>query len=163
MRDDLCTTSRRDFLHCATGCFAGLLVAIGLPGDAAARPLDLGAIESEQAGAERRYPIPPEDGVSIDREQQVILARVQVHVYAFALACPHQNAAVRWLPLDHRFQCTKHDSVYRVDGAYTSGRATRNLDRFPIRRDGESVLVDVTKVFRSDTDAAAWNAAGVTL
>jgi nitrite reductase/ring-hydroxylating ferredoxin subunit len=101
--------------------------------------------------------------VSIDREQQIIITRFDGHVCALALACPHQNAAVKWLAVDHRFQCTKHDSVYRPDGAYTSGRATRNLDRFPIRRDGDSIVVDVTRVFRSDTDAAAWSAAVVTL
>jgi nitrite reductase/ring-hydroxylating ferredoxin subunit len=162
MSDDALTSSRREFLQCAGGCFAGVLVAFGLPiADAAALPI--GFIDGAQAGSERRYPIPVEDSVSIDREQQVILARFQGHVYAFALACPHQNASVKWLPLDHRFQCTKHDSVYRPDGVYTSGRATRNLDRFPIRRDGESVLVDITKVYHSDTDAAAWNGAGVTL
>jgi Rieske Fe-S protein len=64
---------------------------------------------------------------------------------------------------DHRFQCTKHDSKYQPDGTYTSGRATRNLDRFAIRRDGPSVVVDLDKTFHSDTDAAGWTAAAVTL
>ena len=41
------------------------------------------------------------------------------------------------------------------------GRATRNLDRFPIQKDGASVLVDVTRVFRSDQEAAGWAAAFV--
>jgi Rieske Fe-S protein len=79
------------------------------------------------------------------------------------MACPHQNAAVYWLPKEQRFRCSKHDSKYQPSGTYTSGRATRNLDRFPIRRDGDAVMVDVTRVFRSDQDAAAWTNAVVTL
>jgi Rieske Fe-S protein len=65
-------------------------------------------------------------------------------------------------PNDHRFQCTHHDSKYTPDGTYTSGRATRNMDRFPIRRDGATLHVDVTRVFHSDQDAAGWAAASVT-
>ena len=42
-----------------------------------------------------------------------------------------------------RFQCTKHDSQYQPDGLHTAGRATRNLDRYVIRRDGDSVVVTV--------------------
>ena len=60
--------------------------------------------------------------------------RRTVGVYAFALACPHENAAVKWVAKEQRFQCTRHDSRYTPEGQYTSGRATRNLDRFPIRR-----------------------------
>lgn len=148
---------RREFLQTA-GCFGATLAACGL--------WNLDAIAwttGTQAGHQRRYPIPAADGVSIDRDAQVILVRAQNKIMAMALACPHQNAAVKWLPDDHRFQCTKHDSMYQPDGTYTSGRATRNLDRFPVQRDGASVLVDVSRVYRSDQDGAAWGSALVAL
>jgi Rieske Fe-S protein len=138
---------RRDFLKCA-----GLCMLAGLP---------VRLIASTQAGTEKRYPIPPTDSVNIDRAAQVIVARADGHVFAFNLSCPHQNAAVKWLPSDHRFQCTKHDSKYTPEGVYTSGRATRNMDRLPIRRDGDSVLVDTSKMFQSDKDPAGWKAAEV--
>ena len=77
------------------------------------------------------------------------------------MACPHQQAAVPWRPQEQRFQCSTHDSKYQPNGTYTSGRATRNLDRFPIRRDGDAVVVNVTQVFKSDQDAAGWNNAAV--
>ena len=80
---------------------------------------------------------------------------------ACLLACPHQNAAVRWLPLDHRFQCTKHDSQYQQDGVHTAGRATRHLDRYVIRRDGDSIVVDLHHWIRSDKDPAGWAAASI--
>jgi nitrite reductase/ring-hydroxylating ferredoxin subunit len=150
---------RRAFLQTA-GCLAGTLAILGLVG-ADASALDVSFVAGTQAGNERTYPVPAADGVTIDREAQVIIARSSGRIAAMALSCPHQNAAVKWLPNDHRFQCTRHDSKYTPDGTYTSGRATRNMDRFPIRRDGATLHVDVTRVFHSDQDAAGWAAASV--
>ena len=117
--------------------------------------------EGTQSGDDRRYPIPPGDSVNVDHPAQLIVTRLNGHVYVFSLACPHQNAAVRWLPLDHRFQCTKHDSQYQQDGVHTAGRATRNLDRYVIRRDGDSIVVDLHHWIRSDKDPAGWAAASI--
>ena len=118
--------SRREFLQSA-GCFAGALAAIGISADALAAPVTL--IESGQSGDDKTYPIPAADGISVDRAAQVILVRSNGHVFAFALSCPHQNAAVKWVARDNRFACTRHDSVYQVDGVHTSGRATRRSRR----------------------------------
>lgn len=155
---DVNVSTRREFLA-SVGCFAGALAAVGLSADALAAPVSL--IDSVQAGADKAYPIPSADGVSVDREAQVILVRSNGHVFAFALSCPHQNAAVKWVPQHNQFECTKHDSHYQADGTHTSGRATRNLDRFPIHRDGNSVHVDTAHVFQSDKDAAGWAAAAI--
>ena len=62
-----------------------------------------------------------------------------------------------------RFQCPKHKSKYQPDGEFISGRATRGMDRFSIRRAGETVVVDLAVLHKQDTDAAGWNAALVTL
>jgi Rieske Fe-S protein len=136
---------------------------MGLVGlsSSAADALPVFFIEGMQSGGETRYPIPASDSVNVDRKAQLIVARSQGHVYVFALSCPHQNNAVKWLPKDHRFQCTKHDSQYTPDGVYTSGRSTRNMDRYVIRRDGDSVLVDLHRWFQSDKDPAGW--AGATI
>ena len=101
--------------------------------------------------------------MNVDRTAQLIVARSQGHVYVFALSCPHQNNAVKWLPKDHRFQCTKHDSQYQPDGVHTSGRATRNMDRYVIRRDGDSVVVDLHRWIQSDKDPAGWAAATIAI
>jgi nitrite reductase/ring-hydroxylating ferredoxin subunit len=143
-----CST-RREFLH------NSLMLALAA--------LPVFAIEGTAAASERRYAIPSADSVNIDRQAQVILVRFQNNVFAFALACPHENAAVKWLPKDHRFQCSKHDSQYQPDGIHTSGRATRNLDRFAIRREDPSVVVDLQHWFQSDKDNAGWTAAAIRL
>ena len=44
-----------------------------------------------------------------------------------------------------------------------SGRATRNMDRFAIARDGGGVSVDLDKLYEQDTDGALWAAAVVKL
>ncbi len=130
---------------------------------AAASALPMFETEGAQAGNERRYPIPASDSVNIDRSAQIIVARYEGHVYVFALSCPHQNNAVKWVAKDHRFQCTKHDSQYRADGLHTSGRATRNMDRYLVRRDGEAVVIDLRQWVQSDKDPTAWAAATIAL
>ena len=165
--DDACATectetdpSRREFLQTA-GCFGMALALFGLgTGDAVALPI--GTTSGEQSGnGERRYPIPAGDSVNIDRGAGLIVARYQSRVMVFSLACPHENNAVKWVAKDHRFACTKHDSKYSPDGAHIEGRATRNMDRYVIRRDGDSVVVDPHKWVQSDKDPAAWAAAQI--
>ena len=161
---DVCgdvAASRREFLQ-SVGCFGAAIAMLGLSlGEALALPVFI--TEGEQNGGEARYPIPATDSVNVDRTAQLIVARAQGHVYVFALSCPHQNNAVKWLPKDHRFQCTKHDSQYQPDGVHTSGRATRNMDRYVIRRDGDSVVVDLHRWVQSDKDPAGWAAATIAI
>jgi Rieske Fe-S protein len=153
-----CSFDRRQFLQ-RSGCGLLTLTALGLSSEASSLPVTF--VDGVADANEQRYQIPAADGVSIDRRAQVIVVRSANKMYAMALACPHENAAVKWLPRDGRFQCTKHDSQYTPEGTYTTGHATRNLDRFPIRRDGTSIVVAVDRVFRSDQALAGWNAAFV--
>jgi nitrite reductase/ring-hydroxylating ferredoxin subunit len=143
--------SRRDLLK-TSGCLAFALA--GLP---------VIAMSGTGPANEKQYPLPSGDGATIDRQSQVIVVRYQGFVYAFALSCPHENAAVKWLPKDNRFQCSKHDSQYRPDGLHTSGRATRNMDRFSLRLEGTSVLVDLHHWFQSDKDPSGWASAAIHL
>ena len=93
----------------------------------------------------------------------MILVRYQQRVYAFNLACPHENTALRWRAEEGRFQCPRHESRYRPDGGFMEGRATRNMDRLPVRRVGDSVLVDLDRLLRSDQQAREWAAAVLVL
>ena len=159
-KSDTACASRRQFLN-GLGCLAGALVISGVPPEVI--PTRVLFAEGRQDGADRTYPVPTADGVTVDKAAQVILVRSSGHVFAFALSCPHQNAAVRWVPKNNQFECTKHDSHYQADGLHTAGRATRNMDRYPIRRDGGVLHVDTAHVFQSDKDAAGWAAAMVSL
>jgi nitrite reductase/ring-hydroxylating ferredoxin subunit len=153
MSAEHCT--RREFLQC--GCLA---TALGLPGGGlSAFPFESAA--GQASGRERRYPIPAADGVNIDREAQLILVRHQGRMSAFALSCPHQMAAIRWVEKDGRFQCSKHNSRFGPEGVRLSGVAPRNLDRYAIRREADAVIADLDRVLRSDKDPDGWKAAFV--
>ena len=154
------SSCRRSFLR-QSGCGLLTLTLLGL--GESTRALPITTLEGMGTDTERRYPIPSADGVSIDRRAQIILVRYANQVYAMALACPHENAAVKWIAKDRRFQCSKHDSRYTPDGTYTSGHSTRNLDRFPVRREQNEVVVTVDRVYRSDQNLTAWTSAGVAL
>lgn len=158
-----CELGRRAFLRDAALAAMGVMVATaGVAAPAAALPVRL-IPPGIGHGTEKAYPIPTQDGVSIDERNDLILTRYEGKVYAFALSCPHQNTALRWFADAGRFECPKHHSKYRPDGTFISGRATRSMDRLPIRREGGQVLVDVDRAFQEDTDPKDWTAAVVTL
>lgn len=156
-----CIVARRTFLKDAS-LFAAALVAAGLaPRAAAGAPRPIRALS--RTLEEIRYPIPARDGVSFDDTNEVILVRNAGRVYAFLLSCPHQNTALRLDPSGVGFECTKHHSRYKPDGEFISGRATRNMDRFAIRRDSASLVVDVAKYYESDSEPTQWAGAVVTV
>jgi len=156
-------SGRRDFLRDAAGMAAALLVSLGA-GSANAQGMALKAIRALSATADQAtYAIPAADGASIDRDREVIVARWGGRVYAFALSCPHQRTMLRWQEGEHRFQCPKHHSRYTPDGTFISGRATRGMDRYSVRRAGENLVVDLSQMHKQDADRAGWDAAFVTV
>jgi nitrite reductase/ring-hydroxylating ferredoxin subunit len=150
-------SGRREFLR-QLGVAAAAIAALGAT--AAGMPVHM-----IKAIAERdemvTYPFPAADGVYIDTKKEVIVARAAGQVYAFMLACPHQNTALRWNAKDQIFQCPKHHSRYRPDGTFIDGRATRSMDRFAVKRDGANLLVDLDRVLEDDRDPAGWKSAAV--
>jgi Rieske Fe-S protein len=152
---------RRQFLKEATLALGAVMAALSAtPREAAAMPISLGQA-LRVLGDEVTYPLPAADGATIDRDNEVILVRWKSAVYAFALSCPHQNTALKWLDSDQRFQCPKHKSKYQPDGEFISGRATRNMDRFAIRKEGQNVVVDLDRLYQSDKQKPEWGQAMV--
>lgn len=150
---------RRQFLKEATLALGAVMAALSAtPREAAAMPISLGQA-LRVLGDEVTYPLPAADGATIDRDNEVILVRWKNAVYAFALSCPHQNTALKWLDSDQRFQCPKHKSKYQPDGTFLSGRATRNMDRFALRKDGKNVVVNLAKLYESDKQQVLWDEA----
>jgi Rieske Fe-S protein len=155
-----CVSPRRDFIRQVAVLVGGLVAGNSGIAAAAGLPVTLGDSVG-RSGDEITYPLPAGDGVTIDRDNAVIIVRFQGKVMAFNWSCPHQNAAVRWRQADLRFECSKHDSVYSPDGTYVGGRATRNMDRFTIKRSGHSIVVNVAQMIQSDEQKAAWDTAFV--
>lgn len=154
---------RRDFLRDLAVGSVGILSLLGVPRMALAM-IGSGAPLTEVKplavnGAMRWYATPAGDGVGIDRDADVILVRWKEDLFAFDLSCPHQNTALRWDETANHFRCPKHKSEYEPTGAFIRGRATRGMDRYAVRRDGDRIAVDTDKRFEQDKDAAGWNGA----
>ncbi len=154
-------TSRRRALGQMSGTMLAAMAGVELwPQTAAAVPVTE-AGGTQVGPTEYSYPLPPADGVTIDRETQLIVVRFQQRIYVFNLACPHENTALRWKPRDGHFQCPRHESQYQPDGTFIAGRATRNMDRFAVARAGDAVKVDLKRLYRSDQQPQDWAAAAV--
>lgn len=163
--DGCALVARRDFLRDAGLMAVSVLVALGAtPSRAAAASIEFVSPVSESR-EEKSYAIPAQDGTQIDKDNGTMITRWQGKVCVFSLACPHQNTALRWHDKDAQFECPKHHSRFEPNGTYIkdSGRATRGLDRFAIRKDGNNVVANLDKLYQEDEDEAAWTAAVVTL
>jgi nitrite reductase/ring-hydroxylating ferredoxin subunit len=150
---------RREFLRSAA-MLAAAAFSLGLPIRRVSAQVFSSAIGGRKSLS---YPLPAQDGAEIDRDNDVILVRYKNEVFAFSLGCPHQNVALRWNETDMRFQCPKHHSQYQPDGEFIKGRATRNMDRLAIKRDGNNIVVDPDTLYRNDEEEAEWKAAVVRL
>jgi nitrite reductase/ring-hydroxylating ferredoxin subunit len=154
---------RRGFLRELAAMAAGVAGVLQItPALAAALPVHF-ASGTAARDDEVAYPIPAEDGVTIDKAHEAILVRHEQAVYAFGLSCPHQKTPLRWQQTEGRFQCPKHKSRFNPDGAFIDGRATRNMDRYRIRREAGNVLVDLGMLYQEDKNRDDWLAAVVHL
>jgi len=151
------TTQRRHAV-----AVVGAMVALGMSAErAVALPFVFVTGARLPNGTDVSFPIPTTDGATIDRNNDMFLAGYQGKVYAFGLACPHQNTALRWLAEEGRFQCPKHTSKYAPDGTFLSGRATRSMDRYAARKDGSNVVVNLDTMYQEDKQKPEWENAFV--
>jgi nitrite reductase/ring-hydroxylating ferredoxin subunit len=156
-------TNRRRFLRDTGLAVVAALVASGLrPGLALARAVsEIRPVRSR--GDLRSYVIGATDAVMIDTDNDVIVARSRGKVYAFSLRCPHKGARLVWHEEESRIYCPKHKARFFADGEHASGRRSRNLDRYALRREGHEVVVDTGTLYREDAHTAAWHAAAIAI
>ena len=157
-----CALARGRFLR-----NAGLAALAGLGGAALfadpAFAQSVGAIAPAQSrGKLLTYALPAREGALIDAGNGVILARVKNAVYAMSIACPHRSVTtLEWLPDEKAFHCPKHDAHFQPDGELIDGRPNRGMDRFAVRRAGQTIVVDTGTLLQEDTSRTAWNEAAV--
>lgn len=130
------------------------LAALGALGAVAIAPSLAHAVRTvlptRATGPERVYEIPAGDGVSIDEQNEVILVRWQGRAFAFSSRCTHRGARLQWRRSESRVFCPKHKARFRPDGAHDSGRRTRDLDRYDIRRRADGLVINVDVLYRAD-------------
>jgi len=153
-----CPIDRARFLRStALAALAGVAGA-GLLAD----PAFAQVTPTQSRGAVFTYPLPAKEGASIDAERGVVIARVKNTVYALSVTCPHRAVTtLEWVPESREFHCPKHNAHFQPDGELIDGRPDRAMDRYAVRRAGQSITVDTSEVFQQDTAHDAWSRAAV--
>ena len=82
-------------------------------------------------------------GVQVDGES-IVLINLDDHIYAFADACPHQNSRLSEGNLtDKTLRCARHHWEFDVCTGHGINPQNACLRTFPVKLDGEDILVDV--------------------
>ena len=159
-----CPLDRARFLRStALAALAGIAGAGLLADPAFAQAIDSIAPTKSQ-GRVLTYALPAKDGALIDGDNGVIVARIKNAVYAFSISCPHRSLTrLEWLPDSREFRCPKHDAHFQSDGELIEGRPDRGMDRFALRRAGQSIVIDTAAVLQQDTNHDAWSRAVITV
>jgi nitrite reductase/ring-hydroxylating ferredoxin subunit len=161
---DRCPIERARFLRSsALAALAGLAGAEFFARAASAQ--SVGSISPMHTqGRMLTYAIPAHEGASIDGNNGVIVARVKNDVYALSITCPHRAVTtLEWVPSAKVFHCPKHDAHFQADGELIDGRPDRAMDRFAIRRSGQTIAVDTSSTLQQDVAQDAWTHAFVTV
>jgi nitrite reductase/ring-hydroxylating ferredoxin subunit len=156
----IAAAGRRAVLRNAALAVAGAL-ALGATAREALAERVAEATASLRRGLLRAYALPGEGTVSVDAANDLVLARWDNRVYAFSLKCPHRGTRLEWQAAERTLFCPKHKARFAPDGAHLSGRQSRDLDRYDIKREGSSVVVDLGALRRADQDGERWRTAVV--
>src|ERR1700709_27102 len=79
--------------------------------------------------------------------KRILLVNIDDHIYAYADACPHQDSRLSEGTLtDKILRCARHHWEFDVCSGYGVNRQNAGLRPFPIRLEGEDILVDTEAV-----------------
>lgn len=139
--DDNRNLDRRDFLD-----WSWKVLGIGLAVEAAWTTHDILAPRSSDAfggmvvaGSANEF---PEGSVRYFLDGRFYVTSYQGSLYALYQKCPHLGCRVPFCGDSDQFECPCHGSVFNIKGEYLDGPAPRGMDRFAIRVEGDSVVVD---------------------
>src|SRR6266498_2683234 len=136
---------RRRFLGYAwKGLAVGLAVEAGWTTYDILNPQPSGAFGGiVAAGSVSDY---PDGAVKYFQDGRFYVASADGALVALYQKCPHLGCRVPFCESSGRFECPCHGSIYNIRGEYIQGPAPRGMDRFPIKIDGDRVLVDTGSV-----------------
>jgi menaquinol-cytochrome c reductase iron-sulfur subunit len=83
------------------------------------------------------------DGWKINSEKSTawVVKRPDQSVVAYGPQCTHLGCAYHWDDSKHEFLCPCHNSLFAVDGKVVSGPASRPLDRYDVKVQGNKLLI----------------------
>lgn len=74
----------------------------------------------------------------------------QVLIYALSTTCTHLGCTPNWLAGERKFKCPCHGSGFYITGVNFEGPAPRPLERYSIRLDGPTIVVDKSKKYQRE-------------
>ncbi|MFA5891584.1 MAG: ubiquinol-cytochrome c reductase iron-sulfur subunit [Actinomycetota bacterium] len=74
------------------------------------------------------------------------VTRVDGELRAVYQKCPHLGCRIPFCESSNQFECPCHGSVFNRKGEYVRGPAPRGMDSFPVREEGDDVIVDTGRV-----------------
>ncbi len=133
--------SRRDFLRAGWKLGGALLIgAAGYTGYEALRPLASGASGAKlTVGKISNFAAETSTYVPAGR---MYVVNTQDYLFALSQKCPHLGCHVPFCESSGRFECPCHGSIYDLAGEYIAGPAPRGMDRYRVKLDGDTVVVD---------------------
>jgi cytochrome b6-f complex iron-sulfur subunit len=143
--------NRREFIDVVAGTCA--VCVCGSPGAWAAEekpaPVDVG--ERSAFAKDGLYD-------KFAQSQKIFLVRGQGQLYAVTAVCTHKQFALGIDANDKsQLKCSKHGSIFKIDGTVAKSPARKPLARFGISvNDQKHVIVDKTRVFEEKD----WKEAG---
>lgn len=83
------------------------------------------------------------DGWKVVSEKSTawVVKRADGQVVAFGPQCTHLGCAYHWVDDKDQFLCPCHTSLFGIDGDVKFGPASRALDRYETRLEGNNLLV----------------------
>jgi toluene monooxygenase system ferredoxin subunit len=92
-------------------------------------------------------------GLAVDGEH-ILLVNIDNRIYAYADSCPHQKSRLSEGTLRNKIlRCERHHWEFDVCTGFGVNPRNACLKAFPIRLDGEDILVDINAI-RPLQDAA---------
>lgn len=139
--------NRREFVAaaCAACMCAGGVAMAAEPGG----PVDAGELGTYA-----------KDGIydQFAKTNKIFLIRNKGKLYATSAVCTHKSSLLEKHATDPRqIECSKHGSVFNMEGAVTKAPAKKALPRYAIAvNDQKHVIVDTSKAI----EEGKWNEAG---
>jgi len=124
-------------------CIA-VIAALGWFASPRGENVSLGLVESYPPGDQ------PYDVTNNDMHLFVINTGASILVLDASSTRPICFADVFWNPARERFEDPCHGAHYRLDGQWFEGPPARDLDRYPVRIEGDDLKVDLTRLIRGE-------------
>ncbi len=128
-------------LSYGTGLLFALRYVYPLRGQRRLRTIFLAPAADLLTGESKTYTLP--DG------NQALVTNIGGEVVALSNTCPHLGCKVHWEIRHPRFICPCHQGVFDNNGVATAGPPAaegKNLKKFPIRRIGNNLFLEVEEI-----------------